>query len=289
MIVGLILIGCDGGGAPPQKSDAADVEIRIDTLVISSSDIPDASFELPFSTAEVGRSDVLFDTVPDIALEAVSPTGGGACLPGATALDCQRCGSASSACSQACPAVDCRVSPAPAECTTVCTTCCTCGLAYSNTYFWTGQYSNIPCSTVCSDNYARWLQLMADPAMTACTTSGDCTVVGGQSRMDPCNGGVAIGGCGVAANAAAYQASAAPPLEKQYFQQCPHAPKAYDCGLGYATCSQGKCVIENWACCFGCTHDGGLFTPVDASQDAANGGGPASLDGGGPSIDGSRG
>jgi hypothetical protein len=108
--------------------------------------------------------------------------------------------------------------------------------------------------------------------------------------MDPCNGGVAIGGCGVAANAAAYQASAAPPWKRNIFSNVPTAPKAYDCGLGYATCSQGKCVIESWGCCFGCTRDGGgLFTPVDASQDASNGGGPASLDGGDPSIDGGRG
>lgn len=123
---------------------------------------------------------------------------------------------------------------------------------------------------------------MADPSMTACTTSNDCTVVGGQPRIDPCNGGVAIGGCGVAANAVVYQASDAPALETQYPEQCPLAPKAYDCGPGSATCSQSKCVIQGWGCCFGCSRDGGLSMPVDAAvQDAPDDRGESPLDGAG--------
>ena len=283
MIAGLVLLGCGGNeSAPRSQGDAAGGAMDVDTS--SPSPSLDSSPDLPTSSPEVGKPEVLDatrDTTPEVAA--------GTCLRGATALECQRCGSASAACSQACPAVDCNVSPAPAECTTVCKTCCSCGLAYANTYFWTSSYSAIPCSTDCSDTYARWLALMAEPAMTACTGASDCTVVGGQPSMDPCNGGVAIGGCGVAANAAAYQASAAPALEAQYPVQC-LAPKAYDCGPGHATCSQGKCVIQGWGCCFGCSLGGDPSTPVDAAiQDAPADKGTSPLDSGGLSLDSGRG
>jgi len=115
-------------------------------------------------------------------------------------------------------------------------------------------------------------------------------VVGGQPRTDPCNGRVAIGGCGVAVNAAAYQASDGPALEQQYPQQCSAAPRAFDCGPGYPTCTQGKCVIQGFGCCFGCSFDGGTVAPADAAiRDALDVGGAASVDVGVSPLDGSRG
>jgi len=279
----LVLIGCGGGKAAPPKDDAADIDTSAVPPPNASDGSLDGSADLPFSSAEVGHSDARVEAARDLAIEATPPSGTGTCLPGATALDCQRCGSANVAvCPQACPAVDCSVSPAPAECTTVCKTCCICIQAYANDYVWTGPNSPIPCSTFCSDTYSHWLDLMADPAMTACAAPGDCTVVGGQPPMDPCNGGVAIGGCGVAANAAAYQASAAPALEAQYPQQCPGASKAYDCGPGHATCLQGRCVMEGWGCCFGCNRDSGPLTPADAGPNASDSRGLAPLDSAGP-------
>ena len=105
-----------------------------------------------------------------------------------------------------------------------------------------------------------------------------------QPPTDPCNGRVAIAGCGVAVNLAAYQASDGPALEAQYPQQCSAAPKAFDCGPGHATCSQGRCVIEGFGCCVGCSPPP---SPADAA--ASEVGGPASADVGLSSLDGHRG
>jgi hypothetical protein len=291
MAIGSAWVGCSGGGASPLPGNDT---TGIDALEgAPSSSSRDGSVDLPLSSPDGDQSDARVDGARDLVIEAAQPSG--TCLPGATALDCQRCGSGNVAvCLQACPAVDCSVSPAPAECTTVCKTCCICAEVYAGDYVWTTPHSPVPCGTLCSDTYARWLQLMADPAMTACTAPGDCTVVGGQPPMDPCNGSVAIGGCGVAANAVAYQASAALALEAEYPQQCPGAAKAYDCGPGHATCFEGKCVIQGWGCCFGCNIvDAGHPAPADTGLDASDarslappdGGGPAPVDAGGSSID----
>lgn len=57
--------------------------------------------------------------------------GAGACLPGATELDCIRCGTPADlgTCPRACPRVDCLTSPDAPECGAVCAdhACCSCG------------------------------------------------------------------------------------------------------------------------------------------------------------------
>ena len=128
---------------------------------------------------------------------------------------------------------------------------------------------------------SRWEAYLADPAIVACTTSDDCTVVGGQPAMDPCNGHSTIGYCGMAANAATYRASPAASLETAFAATCT-GHIGYDCGPGYATCTNGKCTIAGFACCFGCNRDAAApekpdapFTPYDAHGEAGNGGGEA--------------
>jgi hypothetical protein len=188
------------------------------------------------------------DAGDDGSLGGIGP---GTCLAGATELDCQRCGAPGSGCERACPSVDCSVYPPAPECTSLCgkDTCCACTPSFGNEYLWLRPQSAIVCGTPCSDMYARWQASMAEPAMKACTSPADCTLVGGQPSLDPCNGHSTVGGCGVPANAAAYQGSPAAALEIQYFNQCPRATMAFDCGLGSATCLQGRCVVYGFACC----------------------------------------
>ena len=99
--------------------------------------------------------------------------------------------------------------------------------------------------------------------------------------MDPCNGHSTIGYCGMAANAATYRASPAASLETAFAATCT-GHIGYDCGPGYATCTNGKCTIAGFACCLGCNRDTAAsekpdapFTPYDAHGEAGNGGGEA--------------
>jgi hypothetical protein len=182
------------------------------------------------------------------------------CLPGASDSDCQLCGpTLPSDCTQVCPSVDCSVYPVPSECSGVCSgaTCCTCNRLSGDIYYW--QLPQLPpqCGSACSDMLARWESYLADPGMVACSSASDCTVVGGQPSMDFCNCHTAIGYCGKAANAATYHASPAANLETEFASTCTgHA--ACDCGPGYATCTNGKCTIAGFGCCFGCGTDAGL-------------------------------
>jgi hypothetical protein len=114
---------------------------------------------------------------------------------------------------------------------------------------------------------SRWEGYLADPAMVACTTSSDCIVVGGQPAMDPCNGHSTIGYCGKAANAAAYRASPAASLETEFAATCAEH-KAYDCGPGYAACTNGQCTIAGFGCCFGCARDAAVPDTADAQLSA---------------------
>jgi hypothetical protein len=121
---------------------------------------------------------------------------------------------------------------------------------------------------------SRWDAYLADPAMVACTTRSDCIVVGGQPAMDPCNGHSTIGYCGKAANAAAYRASPASNLETEFAATCTDH-EAHDCGPGVATCTNGKCTMEGWACCH-CPPDAGRpDAPLTADGGAEVGWGEA--------------
>jgi hypothetical protein len=109
--------------------------------------------------------------------------------------------------------------------------------------------SDADCSgAACNDMLASWEAYLADPAMVACVTPGDCVVVGGQPALDPCNGHSTIGYCGRAANAAAYRASPAASLETEFAAGCP-GHIGFDCGPGYATCTNGKCTIAGFSAC----------------------------------------
>jgi len=196
------------------------------------------------------------------AMASQSCGGGGVvlqtCLEGASESDCQLCGATlPSECSQVCPAVDCSTYPPPAACAPLCAgaACCTCERVAGDIYDWQTPQVAPQCGTNCTDMLARWNSYLTAPAMSACHQASDCIVVGGQPSLDPCNGHSAIGYCGVAANAAAYQASPAAGLETAFAATC-RDHVAFDCGPGYATCTSGKCVIEGWACCM-CQPDGG--------------------------------
>jgi len=92
--------------------------------------------------------------------------------------------------------------------------------------------------------------------------------------MDPCNGHSTIGYCGKAANAAAYRASPASNLETEFAATCTDH-EAHDCGPGVATCTNGKCTMEGWACCH-CPPDAGRpDAPLTADGGAEVGWGEA--------------
>jgi hypothetical protein len=121
---------------------------------------------------------------------------------------------------------------------------------------------------------SRWDAYLADPAMVACTSRSDCIVVGGQPAMDPCNGHSTIGYCGKATNAAAYRASPAASLETEFAATCTDH-EALDCGPGVATCTNGVCRMEGWACCH-CPPDAGRpDTPLAADGSTEVGAGEA--------------
>jgi hypothetical protein len=189
--------------------------------------------------------------------------------------DCQRCGpTLPVSCQRTCPTVDCSVYPLPAECAEMCSgaSCCACAYGPSTPeYRWQVPYPPLKCGTACSDMLSRWEGYLADPAMVACTTSSDCIVVGGQPAMDPCNGHSTIGYCGKAANAAAYRASPAASLETEFAASCT-GHTGYDCGPGYAACTDGKCVIAGFGCCFGCMRDAALPDTADAHVTATESG-----------------
>jgi hypothetical protein len=187
-------------------------------------------------------------------------TDGGSCLPGATQSDCDLCGSnVPSACEVACPTVDCSVYPVPAACAAVCSgaTCCECQMSFGNEYFWRQSLGPPQCGTACSDMVSKWTGYMADPALTACATASDCVVVG--STPTYCDCGKSVGGCGRAANAAAYRASPAATLEIQYRSSCTQGFDACDCGPGYLDCVNGTCTVTRWGCC--------MCPPPDAGRD----------------------
>lgn len=110
------------------------------------------------------------------------------------------------------------------------------------------------CGMTCADMLSQWTAYLSDPAMVACATSSDCIVVGGQPETDPCNGYSTIGYCGEAANEAGYRASPAASLELEFAMKCT-GHIGYDCGPGHTTCSNGRCVIAGFSCCFGCSRD----------------------------------
>ena len=118
----------------------------------------------------------------------------------------------------------------------------------------------------CAEMVERWQGYLADPAMIACSSAADCTVVGGQPLQDPCNGHSTIGYCGSAANAAAYRASPASKLETDFAATCPNHI-GYDCGPGYAACTDGMCTIAGFGCCFGCNRDAAIPEPPDGQLD----------------------
>ena len=147
--------------------------------------------------------------------------------------------------------------------------CCACTRITGDIYYWQAPQLRPQCGTACSDMISRWQGYLADPAMVACTGAADCTVVGGQPAMDPCNGHSAIGYCGVAANASAYRASPAASLEAEFAANCPNHT-GFDCGPGHATCSNGKCTVQGWGCCL-CQPDAGRDLASDVPVPSSDG------------------
>lgn len=163
--------------------------------------------------------------------------------------------------------------PVPTECAAVCAgaNCCTCTRLTGDIYYWQAPQLRPQCGSACSDMISRWQGYLADPAMVTCTTATDCTVVGGQPAMDPCNGHSTIGYCGVAANAAAYRASPAANLETEFASSCKDHT-GYDCGPGHATCTNGTCTVQGWGCCL-CQPDSGTSGRPDVPFTSNDGGG----------------
>jgi hypothetical protein len=236
----------------------------------------DAAADAPNQSVAEPPPDTARDIARDVAAEQ-SP-----CPSGMSETDCHRCGpTLPSYCERTCPAVDCTVYPLPAECVEVCAgaNCCTCDyLSTAPEFGWQVPRPSMQCGTACTDMLSRWEAYLADPAMLACTTWSDCIVVGGQPAMDPCNGHSTIGYCGKAANATTYRASPAADLETAFAATCTDH-KAYDCGPGYATCTNGKCTIAGFGCCVGCNRDAAAaempdapFAPNDDTRGEAGGG-----------------
>jgi hypothetical protein len=86
---------------------------------------------------------------------------------------------------------------------------------------------------------------------------------------DPCNGHSTIGYCGKAVNGAAYRVSPAASLETQFAATCT-GHIGFDCGPGYAVCTDGKCTIAGFGCCFGCSRDAALPDADDAQLNSVD-------------------
>jgi hypothetical protein len=246
-----MILGCG-------DSDSRTVDAPLPSLFDAAAErVNDAPADAWADAAEAARRDVSADQI--------------VCPAGATEADCRTCGATlPSGCDRVCPAVDCSGYPRPAECDDVCARkCCACQASVGMTPRW--QAPVLPCTTVCGDMLERWEAYLADPAMVACRVNSDCTVVGGQPRLDPCNGHSAIGYCGRAVNAAAYAASPAANLETEFPASCPDH-KAYDCGPPGYGCINGKCTIGGWLCC-NCPPDAGPDVPMSRPDGASEAGG----------------
>jgi hypothetical protein len=199
--------------------------------------------------AQMGAAEVVVDlghltpieTGCSAAWAPVEVPGSGTCVPGATANDCAVCGPfTGSACTTACPKVDCSVYPPPLECEPLCAspTCCDCNRGFGEYRWLAGNIRG--CGTVCRGDKDRWQSLLASkPALTACTTDTDCALV-----AYPSGGGApsVSSGCGRAVNAGAYAGSEAAQVEQHYIQVC-GGERIFDCAPGRPTCSGGRCGL----------------------------------------------
>lgn len=186
----------------------------------------------------------------------------GLCLPGATQADCDLCREKvwSIDCPRACPKVDCSQYPVPAECAEVCAgaPCCSCKQpsAGSDDYrVWT--MAQVLCGTECSGLRAKYKKVWADPRMTACTTPSDCSFIG--AAFD-CDAVYSLTDCGLAGNWAAYNASEAPALERQFKTAGCKDKGMSDCGgPGQVDCVEGLCTVTAWSSdCSAPPRDAGL-------------------------------